>query len=142
MIQTELIEAAGAKNAVTGVDIEGGFVDVSIEQIIAWNPDVIWIPPYASYTVESLLDDPAWSTINAIKNKKVYMCPSSDFEPWDQPTAAVTLGVCWATHKLYPDLYSLDDLKRILMNFTMVYGRTFTLEELGLKCLIYFKRSF
>ena len=39
MIQTELIEAAGAKNAVTGVDIEGGFVDVSIEQIIAWNPD-------------------------------------------------------------------------------------------------------
>lgn len=134
MIQTELIDAAGGENAVSGIDVEGGFVDVSVEQIIAWNPDVIWLPPYAGYTVESLLNDPAWSSINAIKNKKISICPSSDFEPWDQPTAAVTLGICWATHNLYPDLYSLDDLKKDIDEFyNLLYGRTFTLEELGLK---------
>lgn len=134
MIQTELIEAAGGENAVSGIDKEGGFVDVSVEQIIAWNPDVIWLPPYVNYTIESLLNDPAWSNIKAIKDKKVYICPSPDFEPWDQPTAAVTLGICWATHNLHPDLYSLDDLKKDIDEFySLLYGKTFTLEELGLK---------
>jgi len=134
MIQTEIIEAAGGENAVSGVDKEGGFVDVSIEQIIAWNPDVIWLPPYVDYTVESLLNDPAWSSIEAIKNKKVYICPSSDFEPWDQPTAAVVLGICWATHNLHPDLYSSNDLKKDIDEFyNLLYGKTFTPEELGLK---------
>ena len=134
MIQTELIEAAGGENAVSGIDKEGGFVDVSIEQIIAWNPDVIWLPPYVNYTIESLLNDPAWSNIKAIKDKKVYICPSSDFEPWDQPTAAVVLGICWATHNLHPDLYSLNDLEKDIDEFyNLLYGKTFTLKELGLK---------
>lgn len=61
MIQTTLIEAGGGVNAVSGVEGVGGFVDVSIEQIITWNPDVIWFPQYADYTAEDLLNDPAWS---------------------------------------------------------------------------------
>lgn len=133
MIQTQLIEAAGGTNAVSGVEAQGKFVDVNVEQIIAWNPDVIWFPAYVDYTVESLLEDPAWSSINAIKNKKVYKFPS-ELEPWDQPTAAVSLGVCWATHNLYPDLYSLDDLMGDADEFyKLVYDKTFTSEELGLE---------
>lgn len=90
--------------------------------------------PYVNYTIESLLNDPAWSNIKAIKDKKVYICPSSDFEPWDQPTAAVVLGICWATHNLHPDLYSLNDLEKDIDEFyNLLYGKTFTLKELGLK---------
>lgn len=133
MIQTELIEAAGGVNAVTGIDVKGSFADVNIEQIIAWNPDVIWFPTYVEYSAEDLINDPAWGSINAIKNKAVYKFPS-ELEPWDQPTAAVALGVCWGTHSLHPDLYSLDDLKKDIDEFyNLVYGKTFTLEELGLK---------
>ncbi len=133
MIQTQLIETAGGENAVSGVDVEGSFANVNIEQIITWNPDIIWLPPYVDYTVESLLNDPAWSNINAIKNKKVYIFPSA-LEPWDQPTAAVTLGISWATHNLYPDLYSLDELKKDADEFyNLIYGKTFTLEQMGLK---------
>lgn len=134
MVQTELIEAAGGENAVSGIDKEEGFIDVSLEQIIMWDPDVIWLPPYVDYTIESLLNDPAWSNINAIKNKRVAICPASDFEPWDQPTAAVSLGICWATHNLHPDLYTLDDLKKDADEFyNLLYEKTFTLEEMGLK---------
>ncbi len=133
MIQTELIEAAGGENAVSGIDSEGDFADVSIEQIITWNPDVIWFPAYANYTVKNLINDPAWGSINAVKNKKVYRFPSA-LEPWDQPTAAVALGVSWATHNLYPDSYSLDELKKDTDEFyNLIYGKTFTLEQMGLK---------
>jgi iron complex transport system substrate-binding protein len=133
MIQTQLIEAAGGINAVSGVDAKGEFADVNIEQIIAWDPDVIWCPAYAKYTIESLLKDPAWGGIKAIKNKAIYEFPST-LEPWDYPTAAVALGVSWATHNLHPDLYSLDELKKDADEFyNLVYGKTFTLEQMGLK---------
>ena len=133
MIQTSLIEAAGGINAVSGVEGLGGFVDVSIEQIITWNPDVIWFPQYSDYTAEDLLNDPAWSSISAIQNKRVYEFPSK-LEPWDQPTAAVALGIDWALHNLHPDLYSLEDLmKNVDEFFTIVYDKTFTAEQLGIE---------
>ncbi len=133
MIQTELIEAAGGVNAVSGIDVKGEFADVNIEEIIAWDPDIIWCPAYAKYEIEDLLNDPAWSSISAIKNKAIYEFPSI-LEPWDYPTAAVSLGVCWATHSLHPDLYSLDDLQKDADEFyNLVYGKTFTLEQMGLE---------
>ncbi len=63
-------------NAVSGVEGLGGFVDVSIEQIIAWDPDVIWFPQYSDYTAEDLLNDPAWSSISAVQNNRVHQFPS------------------------------------------------------------------
>jgi len=133
MIQTSLIEAGGGVNAVSGVEGVGGFVDVSIEQIIAWNPDVIWFPQYSDYTAEDLLNDPAWSNISAIQNKRVYEFPSK-LEPWDQPTAAVALGIDWALYNLHPDLYSFEALMKNVDEFyTMVYDKTFTAEQLGIE---------
>lgn len=133
LIQTELIEAAGGINAVEGIDEKGGFVDVDLEQIIAWNPDVIWFPGYADYDAQSILDDPAWAEITAVKNNEVYAFPSP-VEPWDQPTAAVALGVSWATHSLHPELKTLEDVIADADEFyTFVYGKTFTPEEMGLK---------
>ena len=133
MIQTSLIEAGGGTNAVSGVEGTGSFIDVNIEQIVAWNPDVIWFPAYSDYTMEDLLNDPTWSSINAIKNKQVFEFPSL-LEPWDQPTAAVALGVNYALHSLHPDLYDLDSLMQDVDEFyTLVYGKTFTKEQLGIK---------
>jgi iron complex transport system substrate-binding protein len=133
MIQTQLIETAGGANAVSGVEGKGDFINVNIEQIVAWNPDVIWFPAYAKYSVDSLLKDPAWSSIEAVKNKKVYMFPSK-LEPWDQPTAAVALGVSWGVYNLHPDLYPLENLMKDTDEFyKLVYGKTFTAEQQGLK---------
>lgn len=133
MIQTSLIEAGGGTNAVVGVEGVGSFIDVNIEQIVAWNPDVIWYPAYSDYTAEDLINDPAWGSISAIQNKQVYEFPSL-IEPWDQPTAAVALGVDYALHSLHPDLYDLDSLMQDVDAFyTLVYGKTFTAEQLGIK---------
>lgn len=133
MIQTSLIEAGGGTNAVSGVEGTGNFIDVNIEQIVAWNPDVIWFPAYADYTAEDLINDPAWSSIAAIQNKQVFAFPSL-LEPWDQPTAAVALGVNYALHSLHPDLYDLDALMKDVDEFyTLVYGKTFTQEQLGIQ---------
>jgi iron complex transport system substrate-binding protein len=133
MIQTDIIEMAGGTNAVKGIDVKGGFAEVNIEQFILWNPDIIWVPQYATYTVESLLNDPKWSSIKAIKNKAVYLFPS-ELEPWDYPTASAVLGLRWGLYSLHPELYSLDDLMQNADEFyNMVYGVKFTAEQLGIK---------
>jgi iron complex transport system substrate-binding protein len=133
MIQTDIIEMAGGTNAVKGIDVKGDFADVNIEQFIVWNPDIIWVPKYATYTVESLLDDPKWSSIKAIKNKAVYLFPS-ELEPWDYPTASAVLGLRWGLYSLHPELYSLNDLMQNADEFyNMVYGTKFTAEQLGIK---------
>ena len=132
MIQTQLIDIAGGKNAVSGVEGTGDFIEVNIEQIINWNPDVIWYPAYASYTDEDLINNPSWSSIKAIQNKEVYGFPSL-IEPWDQPTAALALGIAWATHNLHPDLYTLNEIMEDVDEFyNLVYGITFSAEQLGI----------
>lgn len=133
MIQTQLIDIAGGENAVSGIEGTGDFVEVNIEQIINWNPDVIWYPAYASYSAEDLLNNPSWSSIKAIQNKEIYAFPSK-IEPWDQPTAALALGIAWATHNLHPDLYTIDEIMKDVDEFyNLVYGITFSAERLGIK---------
>lgn len=133
MIQTDIIEMAGGTNAVKNIDVQGSFADVNIEQIIVWNPDIIWVPSYASYTVEDLLNDPKWSSIKAIKDKAVYVFPS-DLEPWDYPTASAALGLRWGLYNLHPELYSLEDLMKNADEFyNLVYGKKFTAEQMGIK---------
>ncbi|HNR65027.1 MAG TPA: ABC transporter substrate-binding protein [Atribacterota bacterium] len=133
MIQTQLIDIAGGENAVSGIEGTGDFVEVNIEQIINWNPDVIWYPAYASYSAEDLLNNPSWSSIKAIQNKEIYAFPSK-IEPWDQPTAALALGIAWATHNLHPDLYTIDEVMKDVDEFyNLVYGITFSAERLGIK---------
>ena len=132
MIQTQLIEIAGGENAVSGVEGTGGFIEVNIEQIINWNPDIIWFPIYASYTAEDLINNPSWSSVKAIQNKEVHAFPSL-IEPWDQPTAALALGIAWATHNLHPDVYTVDEiLKDVDEFYNLVYGITFSAEQLGI----------
>lgn len=132
MIQTEIIETAGGVNAVTGVEKAGDFAEVSIEEIIAWNPDMIWVPSYAKYTVDDLMNDPAWADIAAVKNNAIYVFPSA-LEPWDYPTASACLGVCWALQNLHPELYTMEQLMADVDGFyDLVYGQTFTAEQLGL----------
>lgn len=133
MIQTDIIEMAGGTNAVAGVDVKGAFADVNLERIIAWNPEVIWVPAYASYTVESILADPKWRDVRAVKANAVYRFPSS-LEPWDYPTASAALGLCWGLYSLHPELFSLAELQAQSDAFyALVYGKKFTLEQHGVR---------
>lgn len=132
MIQSEIMDVAGAVNAVSGVDVLGEFADVSAEEMVGWNPDVIWVPAYADYTVEDVLNAPEFSSITAVQNGAVYSFPS-ELEPWDYPTVSACLGAAWAAWNLHPELYSRDELIADVNGlYELVYGQTFTAEQMGL----------
>ena len=79
----DIVELAGGILVAKGIEGPGfgsTVVDVSKEQIIAWNPDIFLVMKSSiepTLTVEDVLSDIDLQTINAVKNHKVYYTPGA-----------------------------------------------------------------
>lgn len=109
-INAEMLEIIGALNV---VESGGGNMEVSIEQIITWDPDIVLISDtsgterkvYRMITAE----DSLWKNIDAVKNNQVYTIPNVPFDWMNRPPSVMRLmGAQWLAHTLYPDLYPID----------------------------------
>ena len=95
-------------------------VQVSIEQVIKWNPDVIITTEPDFYA--KVYSDPNWGQINAVKNKEVYLSPQSPFKWFGRPVGAnMIIGVPWTAKVIYPDEFKdldmLSTTKEFYSNF-------------------------
>ncbi|MFZ7131816.1 MAG: ABC transporter substrate-binding protein [Eubacteriales bacterium] len=128
LYQNHLIEAAGGIN-VSG-DLTGYFPVVSAEQIIAWNPDVLF-SIYHNFdgSVDSIMKNEQIQSINAIKNNQVYKIPSF-LGGWDYPEPRSALGALFIAKTLYPERFEDVDLLEVANQFhTKFYGKSY--EYLG-----------
>lgn len=96
-----------------------GMEKVSLEQIIAYNPDVI-ISQETQFAA-TVYGDPRWKGIKAVAERKVWTVPRSPFNWIDRPPSVMRiLGVQWLAHKLYPEAYR-KDLRRDISVFHRQY---------------------
>ena len=120
---------AGGVNA--GNEIEGtSWAEISYEQILAMNPEVIVIPTnnFATdtpdYTVEDILADTNLTELTAVKNKAVYQM-TTGYEAWDSPVPSGILGTLWMLKTLHPDLYTDEEFAADVADFYKTfYGFT------------------
>lgn len=115
MYQASLITAAGGINAAQEVDGDN-WVDISYEQLIAMNPDVIVIPAEAGYGKADILNDVHLANVTAVKEGKIYEMPKG-FEAWDSPVPSATLGIRWLLCVLHEDIYPLETLQADAASF-------------------------
>ena len=109
-VHAQLIDFCGGRN-VADVQMNGqnGQTDVSMEQVLKWNPEVIITTDPTFYS--NVYNNSEWSTISAVKNKKVYLSPQSPFKWFDRPTGAnMIIGIPWVAKILYPDKFKNLDL--------------------------------
>lgn len=76
MYQNTLIEMGGGENVAASIE-DDYWAEVSYEQILEWNPQVIVIVPEAEYTKDDVLSDPQLADVDAVKDQQVYEMPSS-----------------------------------------------------------------
>jgi iron complex transport system substrate-binding protein len=110
---TEVLDLVGGMNvAQVGTESDYGMAPVSLEQVLAWDPEVILVasdPAEESNVYEQITTGADWSTITAVKNHQVYQIPRGPFDWFDRPPCiSRILGIRWLGNLLYPDLYQYD----------------------------------
>lgn len=114
---------AGGKNAAE--DLVGGWSDISVEQIAAWDPDVIFLNSFeAELTLARILDDPILSLTSAAQSGRVYKMPLGGYR-WDPPNQESPLTWMWTANLLHPDVFDYDlraemrDAYRVLYQYEL-----------------------
>lgn len=120
-INTELIERLGAVNVAAALG-RGGLVQVALEQVLAWQPDVIvTIDPNFFRLLHS---DPIWRSLPAVRDGRIHLAPSLPFGWIDFPPGLNRLlGLDWLARRLYPALFDDDPRAFVLEAYRRLYHR-------------------
>jgi iron complex transport system substrate-binding protein len=111
-INVETIELL-ANNVAGGTN--GGLSNVSIEQVLLWNPDVIITIDLAF--AANVYNDRAWAPVAAVAARRVQLSPKLPFGWVDFPPSVNRLiGLWWLAKILYPDLFP-EDLRTLTRDF-------------------------
>lgn len=108
-------DQAGIRNV--AADLQGT-VQVSMEKIYEWNPDMIIVfqDAPAKSILENKIDGQDWSQLDAWKNKAVYDAPRTTFS-WITPCADAALMPLWLVSKAYPELLSNDEMRKEIADY-------------------------
>lgn len=115
MYQSHMIQLAGGTNVASQIT-DSYWVDISYEQLLAWNPEYIILASNADYTIEDVLTDPNLSSCTAVTHKNVYQIPD-DAEAWDSPVPSGILGSLWLSNLLHPELFSEKDCNAFIEEY-------------------------
>ena len=99
-INVEVLDFAAGRNVAAAAG-KGSLTRVSLEQILAWNPEVIVTqePAFAS----RVRTDPLWRSLPAVQNGRVHCAPVLPFGWLDGPPGINRLiGVHWLLAHLHP----------------------------------------
>lgn len=127
-------------NAVNVADLElgdGSRVQISAEQLLAWDPDVIIVngEPKADMTgsaaAEAILADPLFATLKAVQNGAVYGTPNAPFSWVDRPPGPNRIvGMRWLSGLIYPEYLDYDVDEAVREFFQLFYHVELTDEQL------------
>ncbi len=99
-----------------------GFKAVNMEQILKWDPQVIFVQDrYAAKVAPEITKGAAWAPIKAVKDRRVYVTPEY-VKPWGHPCPeSMALGELWMAKKLYPERFKDVDIDKIVQEFYMTF---------------------
>jgi len=104
-----MMERAGARNVASSIV---GFKQVTMEDVLNWNPAVIFVQERYPAVVDEIKKTAAWQTIDAVTNNRVYLMPEYA-KAWGYPMPeAMTLGELWMAKQLYPERFQDIDMQK------------------------------
>jgi iron complex transport system substrate-binding protein len=120
-INVEAIEQMGATNVAASLG-RGGLAQVSIEQVLLFDPDtIVAIDPNFHAGVVA---NPLWASVAAVRRRRVFLAPNVPFGWIDfPPSVNRLLGLRWLGRVLYPDLFPEPLGPVVAAFFEMFYHR-------------------
>lgn len=128
-LQSVLIEMAGGTSI--NKELPGSSAQpVSLEQVIAWSPEVLFIATYsndpspADY-VRLILSSDEWRSVPAVRDGKVYPVPGGAYS-WDMPGPKWVLCLTYMAKALHPERLADVSVKGLAVDF---YVRAYGLDS-------------
>jgi iron complex transport system substrate-binding protein len=122
----DCIKAAGCVNAAGAADgtgeKEGELVAVSMEQVLSYDPDIVIMD---SGSPDDLFNEPSWSKLKAVQNKRVYCLPKGLFI-WNNASCESAVMVPqWLAVTAYPDKLNFLNMNDRVREF---YAKNFNFQ--------------
>lgn len=127
-------------NAVNVADLElgdGSRVQISAEQLLAWDPDVIIVngEPTSNLSggsaAEEIMGNPDYASLKSVQNRQVYGTPNAPFSWVDRPPGPNRIiGIRWLSGLIYPEYLNFDVDEEVKEFFSLFYHVELTDEQL------------
>ena len=125
-------DAAEAVNV--GAELDGkNAVKVTLEQVYAWNPDVMLITNFTPTQPADLYGNAVsgydWSGLQAVQKQQVYKMPLGMYRSFT-PGADTPMTLYWLAKTIYPDLFSdVDITAKTIEYYQTVFGVQLTQQQ-------------
>ncbi|MCI7404552.1 ABC transporter substrate-binding protein [Pyramidobacter sp.] len=111
------INEGGGVNVASALN---GSKTVNLEQVYAWDPEVIFINNFCPYVPEDFYANAIkgydWSSVSAVKNRRVYKFPLGMYR-WYPPAGDAPLSLLWAAKCLQPELFGDVDMAQAMKDY-------------------------
>ncbi|MDR3539553.1 MAG: radical SAM protein [Desulfosporosinus sp.] len=130
-LENQLVEAAGGISVNKEIECTGrpGMI-ISVEQLNALNPDVIFISAFLSSSVEDFYEECCKAGIkaDAVKNRRIYTHLASG---WDFGSPRWILGLLHIANILQPEIYHFDVIAEAEKLYKEFYELDFSPSDLN-----------
>lgn len=125
-------DAMGANNVAEELTKDNS-VAVNLEQVIKWNPDVIFITNFTPVQPNDLYTNAIgnydWSAISAIISHQVYKMPLGMYRSYT-PGIDTPVTLLWFAKTVYPELFEdIDVIEEVIAYYDEVFGIELTEEQ-------------
>ncbi len=126
-LHAEVLDLVGAVNVVPA-EVGHSFVDIDMERLLTWDPQVILFAPNSIYATAA--ENPVWKDLTAIQQGHFYEIPFGPYSWIDQPPAANRiLGVKWLGALLYPEVFDYDMAAETVAFYDLFYHVELSTED-------------
>ena len=127
----QVIDLLADNAAVTTEPTEGSMSQVSMEQILTWDPDILILAAEAEPNLSAL----PWNELHAVHSRRILRVPT---EPYDwmgrPPSVNRFLGMSWLAARLYPEESGIDLHEEMKTYYRLFYH--YDLDEAACEALL------
>ena len=118
-------DAIGAENVAHELSTDNS-VSVNMEQVYAWNPEIVFITNFTTAGPDDLYENTVgvydWSGVQAVRDRQVYKMPLGMYRSYT-PGADTPVTLLWMAKTAYPELFAdIDILEETKAYYREVFG--------------------
>jgi iron complex transport system substrate-binding protein len=127
-INAEILDWMGLRHF--GKGRPGGLARVSVEEVLAWDPEVI-VTIDRSFAA-TVRESPLWRRVSAVRTNRVHLSPKLPFGWVDFPPSVNRLpGLWWLGRAVHPEVFDLDLAKLTRDFYRLFYQVEPSTEQVG-----------